>query len=127
MNKKIYTLVLILISGMWFSLPAVASEKYTHTRYQVTDHRVMPDSSFGHYRARPHQNRRHHDYGKDDWRDERRHFTRHHRAKHWGHPGFRKKSHGRHYKDRWSRHFRKYGERHYDEGLKIGIYYEGFL
>lgn len=129
MNRQLYTLVVVFISSLWFSLPAAASEKVMLARYQVSDHHVMPISFYSHYKARPRHYRRNHEYNRNDWKHERRHLRRHHHAKHWDRHGRRMRYQNCNGEGRRIQKSRQYSERHHqnDEGLKIGVYYEGYL
>lgn len=118
MKKKSSILFLVSMIGVWFAMPSSASEYVARGHYEASDRHAVP-VHFGRQNVQRHHSRRHSNYDQDYWGHERRHYRKHS----WRHY---KRHHGHHRDRRVSlRHDRHHGN--HEGGVKIGIYYKGYL
>lgn len=119
MKKKISMLVLFSMIGVWFAMPSMASVYEARSYYKVSDRHAAPIRHKGRHNAPSHRSRNHSDYDQDYWGYDRHYYRNHswrHNKRHYGH-------------HRTQRAFSQHGRHHdgHDSGVKIRIYYEGFL
>lgn len=117
MKKKISILFFVSMIGTWVSMPLGASENAVRGHYKNFNEHAVPLHS-GRRNIQSYHSWRHFDDDREYWVHERRYYRKHLR---------RHYKHHSHHRDR--RVFLRQ-DRHHDDhesGVKIGIYYKGYL
>ena len=117
--KKICNIVLVLMIGSLTAITADASDRMVRNYKVTSDRHAEPFKHSVKYGKQRHYSRQHSDYDQDYRGYERRHY-RNHVKKHY-------KRHHSHHRDR--RVFSRQGRHHanHDGGVRIRIYYQGYL